>query len=214
MQSTTLARRAAAAAVTMMWLAFSTCLPAQEPARPDDPLRQQRLELLQSRINQFELQVAGDAEGKLTRGEQPILRFSNPVRDNLNDGVIYLFFDGIRPRAVVSIWADSPQANLDRGGLYREFVSLSGEPLECRRNGAVLWSPKTGGLVDQELKDAPAPASRPAQRLTQMRQLARRFEGANYKMDSPSVMRLLTLPLYRYQGVVNSFIDYSLFART
>ena len=213
MQSTmTLMRPAAAAGAAIAWLVLAANLPAQEPAASDDPLRQKRLELLQSRVNQFELQVAGDADRKLNRGEQPILRWSNPVRDNLNDGVIYLFFDGIRPRAVVSVWADSPQANLDRGNLYREFVSLSGEPLECEREDIVLWSPKTGGLVDQELKETPAPAGRPAQRLTQMRELARRFEGANYKMDSPSILRLLSQPLYRYQGEDERILDGALFA--
>ena len=202
----------AVAALLALCLACSTHLRGEEPAKPDDPVRAKRLELLSSRVQQFEIEVAGDAKRKLTPGKQPILRWSNPVRDNLNDGVIYLFFEGVRPRAVVTVWADGPKGNLASGNLWREFVSLSGEPLICRRDGTALWSPKTAGLVDQMLADAPAPAARPAQRLTQMRDLARRFEAVNYKMDVPNELRLLTQPLHRYAKEEGTTLDGALFA--
>lgn len=187
-------------------------LGAQEPPKADDPLRQKRLEFLKGRVGQFEIQVGEDGARKLKAGEEPILRWSNPVRDNSNDGVIYLFFERERPRAIVTVWADFPMAKLDRGNAYREFLSLSAEPLVCRRDGQSLWSPKSGALVEQAFKEAPVPAARPTQRLTQMRDLARRFEAANYKMGSPSELRLLTQPLYRYPGEAGSVLDGGLFA--
>ncbi len=211
MQSTT-THAAAFACLVSVALACPTLQRAEEPARPPDSLRQKRLELLSSRVSEFEIQAADDAERKLIPGEKPILRWSNPVRDTLNDGVIYLFFEDVRPRAVVTVWADSPNSDLASGKLWREFVSLCGEPLVCRRGGTVLWLPRTGGLVDQMLADAPPPAARQALRLTQMRELARRFEAANYKMDSPNELRLLTQPLHRYSGKTADVLDGALFA--
>jgi hypothetical protein len=211
MQST-LTRAVALLSLVAASLGCSSILRADDPARPDDPVRQKRLELFTSRVQQFEIEVAGDAKRKLMPGKQPILRWSNPVRDNLNDGVIFLFFEGERPRGVVTVWADSPQADLAHGKLWREFVSLSGEPLVCQREGAELWSPRTGGVVDQPFKDAPPPAAKPAQRLTQMRDLARRFVAANYKMDVRNELRLLTQPLYRYAKEDGDILDGALFA--
>ena len=209
---TQMARAVALAGLVVAIAIGHSRLGADEPTKPEDPLRQKRLEFLKDRAGQFEIRVSDDAARKLKAGEEPILRWSNPVRDNVNDGVIYLFFENERPRAIVTVWADFPMAKLDRGNVYREFLSLSAEPLVCRRDGKSLWSPKAGALVEQAFKEAPAPAARPAQRLTQMRDLARRFEAANYKMGVPSELRLLTQPLYRYPNDAGSVLDGGLFA--
>jgi len=204
-----------AVAFAALAVAIGAChrpLSADEPPKAEDPLRQKRLEFLKARVGQFEIRVSDDAARKLKAGEEPILRWSNPVRDNVNDGVIYLFLEKERPRAIVTVWADFPMAKLDRGNVYRELVSLSAEPLVCQRDGKTLWSPKSGALVEQAFKEAPPPAERPTQRLTQMRDLARRFEASNYKMGSPSELRLLTQPLYRYPAEAGGVLDGGLFA--
>jgi hypothetical protein len=109
-----------------------------------------------------------------------------------------LLFEGERPRALVSVWLRGREPSLTKGEIRRELISFSSERLICRREGKVIWSPKTGGLVDQTLANAPDPASRPFQRLAQMRELARRFRSASYKPDAPNELRLLSQPLYRY----------------
>ncbi|HZN36688.1 MAG TPA: hypothetical protein VFB80_22820 [Pirellulaceae bacterium] len=184
---------------------------AEDPVKPDE-VRQKRLELLLARVDEFQLEVAGQEGGQLKRGAQPILRWSNPVRDFLNDGVIFLFLERSRPRAIVTVWARSPEATLQSGELWREFVSLSAQPLACSRGGRVLWSPKTGGLVEQPVAGAPAPAGKPAQRLVQMREIARRFQATSYKMESPFELRLLTQPLYRYEDEAAGILDGALFS--
>jgi len=209
---TSFALGAAIALFAAALLTPSTYGRADEPTRSEDSVRQKRLKLLQSRVDQFQIETADQDRGELQRGKQPILRWSNPVRDFVNDGVTYLFFEGERPQAVVTVWARSPEANLESGEVLREFVSLSGKPLICRREDRELWSPKTGGLVEQTLADAPPPAARPAQRLAQMRDLARRFQATSYKMDSPNELRLLTQPLYRYQDEAVGILDGALFA--
>jgi hypothetical protein len=184
--------------------------------RPDgeagvEVTRQKRLEFLQSRVDQFEISLA-DNSRKLTRGKQTILRWSNPVREFVNDGVIYLFLDGQRPRAVISVWARSPEANLESGEIWREFVSLSGSALTCQREGGVLWTPLTRSDVNLAIEGAPSPAAKPVQRLAQMRELARRFQATSYKMGSPNELRLLSQPLYRYQDEAAGIVDGTLFA--
>jgi hypothetical protein len=74
-------------------------------------------------------------------------------------------------------------------------------------------------LIDQRLLDAPvpvagdSPASK-ARRLTQMRDLARRFSAAYYdsQTDAPTELRLLTTPLRRFAAEDSGVIDGGLFA--
>ena len=167
----------------------------------------------EARVDQFEIEVGNAAGRQLKRGAEPILRWSNPVREFINDGVSSCFPRASdRPRSSLC-GSRSPEANLESGKSGAEFVSLSGEPLDCRREERVLWSPKTGGLVNQPLAEqAPSPADRPGSRLTQMRSLARRFQATNFKMDSPSELRLLTQPLHRYEDQAAGVLEGALFA--
>jgi hypothetical protein len=187
---------------------------ADETDEADVLLRQKRLEFLLEQTDKLQLDVADDASRRLKRGDQPILRWSNPVRDFVNDGVTFLFFEGERPRALASVWVRGREASLTKGEIWRELISFSSEPLSCRRDGEVLWSPKTGGLVDQMLADAPRPASRRSQRLVQMRELAHRFRAASYKPDAPNELRLLNQPLYRYPHETADTLDGGLFGFT
>ncbi|HVX15360.1 MAG TPA: hypothetical protein VHC22_29495 [Pirellulales bacterium] len=181
-----------------------------EPDGADAARRQQRLEFLIAETDKFQIRTNNDE--LLKRGQQPILRWSNPVRDFVNDGITFLFFDGRRPRAIVTVWVRGRDPKLESGEQCHEFISLSPEPLSCRRDDLLLWSPKTGGVVDQTLADAPPPAARPAQRLAQMRELAKRFRAATYKTESANELRLLNQPLYRYPEQTAAVLDGGLFA--
>lgn len=205
-------RVAASALFTAMLLQAGVNSPGDEPAPADVSSREKRLEFLRSQTDRFQLAMAGQSQRVLQRGKQPILRWSNPVREYVNDGVTYLFFEGERPRAIVTVWVRSRESNLESGELWREFVSLSGEPLSCRRDGAVIWSPKSAETFDQIVPEAPPAAPRSSQRLVQMRELARRFHAATYKTDSANELRLLTQPLYRYPNETAEVLDGALFA--
>jgi hypothetical protein len=187
---------------------------ADDTEEADVLLRQKRLEFLLEQTDKLQLDVADNGTRRLKRGDQPILRWSNPVRDFVNDGVTFLFFEGERPRALASIWVRGREARLTKGEIWRELISFSSEPLTCRRDGAVIWSPKTGGLVDQVLSGAPRPSPRRTQRLVQMRELAHRFRAASYKPDAPNELRLLNQPLYRYPRETTDVLDGGLFGFT
>jgi hypothetical protein len=199
--------------LTIAWL--SVALPnsfADEPARGKDAVRQMRLEMLQSFLHEFEMEIAGKEPKVLRPSDQPILRWSNPVREYVNDGVTYLFLDGKRPRAVATVRATSTESSLESGQLWHEFVSLSDRPLSCSRDERVVWSPKAAVVANKLLVDAAHPEAGPARRLTQMRRLARSFEAIYYKMDTPYSLRLLAQPLYRYEDESARVLDGALFA--
>lgn len=179
----------------------------------EDPnsLRSRRETLLEAQSAEFDvrLEMSGTA---LKRSEKPILRWSNPVRDFVNDGLTFVWLEGKRPLAVISCWARSTKTDLREGELCREFVSLSNYPLLLNRGEQTLWSPKTGGVVDQRLSGAAAPLSTATRRLAQMREIARRFRASSYKKEAANELRLMPQPLYRYEEKAAGVVDGALFA--
>jgi hypothetical protein len=181
-----------------------------EPVQ-DNPLRQQRMELLESRTEKLDLRFDEKDARPLMGGKAPILRWSNPVRQFVNDGITCLWLEGNRPVAVITCWARSTEEDLRKGELLHEFVSLSAKPLIMRRGTQVIWSPRAS-VADQPLVSAPTPRTARTRRLTQMRELARRFQATSYKMESPYELRLMPQPLYRYEDQEAGILDGGLFS--
>jgi hypothetical protein len=141
---------------------------------------------------------------------EPVLRYSNAERDiGSLDGAAFLWLDGTRPIAAVSY-----SIRRLRSEAYRECTSFADSPLVCRHGEKDIWSPKTGGLLTQKLAGAPAPAAGKVQRLTQMREQARRFSAdtINPRTEDTTQLRLLTQPLYRFADEAAEVIDGGLFA--
>ena len=141
---------------------------------------------------------------------EPVLRYSNAERDiGSLDGAAFLWLDGSRPIAAVSY-----SIRRLRSEAYRECTSFSDSPLVCRKGEQEVWSPKTGGLLAQKLPGAAPPAAGKVQRLTQMRELARRFSADTFNPRTEEVtqLRLLTQPLYRFADEKAEVLDGGLFA--
>lgn len=187
---------------------------AAQPSAPAAELppgdRDARLEFLRQRAAQFAISRPDGHAAPLTRLEEPLLRYSNPVRAiDLSDGALFLWHDGVRPAAILSLSIRS------QGSVYRELSVLCDQPLECARDGAVLWSPAAGGFVWHSLTGAPAPAGSATRRLTQLRGLARRFTGAYFKpqTDEPFELRVMPQPIHRYGGdAAGAAVDGAIFA--
>ena len=178
----------------------------------EEALRRQRYAFLEARTAEFELQTEKADSKLLERGKSPILRWSNPVREFVNDGLTYLWLDDNRPLAIGSCWCRSTEADLRTGELKYEFSTLTDERMSLRRGDNVIWTPKPEGVVNKPLAEAQAPQDTAARRLTQMRQLARRFQASSFKMNSPHELRLMPQPLYRYDDKANDVLDGALFA--
>lgn len=96
-----------------------------------------------------------------------------------------------------------------------EFHSLSSAPIVGERDGQTSWAPGRPGVEWAILPDAPAPAATPAKRLQQMRGLVKDFSARH--VDEKGVdrdLRLLTHPVYRYQGTEDEAVDGALFTFT
>jgi hypothetical protein len=189
----------------------ATCR-ADEPVQPDGTAQQERLDFLRTKLSEFEFHEADGNQRPLTCRKQPILHWSNPVRDYVDDGYAFVYVEGQRPRAVVNVWLQSDDPTLKTGEFWREFILLRGKPLHCRRGERLLWSPKAAPLEDQALEDAEAPAASRTLRLVQMRRLANRFHARIYKDESPNELRIMRQPLYRYQDQDAGILDGALFA--
>jgi hypothetical protein len=175
---------------------------------PED--RKEQLRFFKEQVGELTL-LKGDAAGEpFPLAPEPVLRYSNAERDiGSLDGAAFLWLSGARPIAAVSY-----SIRRLRNEAYRECTSFSGSPLVCRKGEQPVWAPKTGGLLAQKLVDAPAPAAGKVQRLTQMRELARRFaaDTFNPRTDDTTQLRLLTQPLYRFADEKLEVIDGGLFA--
>ena len=177
------------------------------PAQSD---RQEQLKFLKAMATELSLLHQADNAKPQPLLPDPVLRYSNQEREiGSLDGTTFLWLEGNRPLAAVST-----SVRALNNITYRECTSFSNTPLVCRKQEAVIWAPKTGGLLAQPLPDAPAPAGSKPQRLTQLRALARRFTASCYhpRSDAPTELRLLTQPLYRYADEQAGILDGALFA--
>lgn len=191
-----------AALICLLTLASSF---AEEPSSDVEKGRRERLEMMKGVIDEVSLETSSEPPKKLTRSENPVLRYTNPVTSAFSEGALFLWLDGKRPLAAVS-----PSLR-DNGTIWWELTSLSDAPLRLTRDGAVVWQPKSCSRKAELLKDAPAPAESAAARLTQFRALARKFHVLEERHGGRQEGRLLTQPLYRWSDDKAGVIDGALF---
>jgi len=152
---------------------------------------------------QYQL-FAGPDRRPLAMDEEPALRWPNPTRET-RDGATFLWTLEGRPAAIACIW---------KHGVHSfAFQSLSDGPLVAEHGGSILWQPANSGMTFQPFAAAPEPASTPAKRLLQMKDLARRFHCRLVLNDGKKEeLRLLPKPLYRYAPTRDDLLDGALFA--
>lgn len=167
-----------------------------------------RMQYFREQATRHVIFPANEIEKPLKLVSEPVLRYSSPSGPT-SDAAIFVWLAGDRPEVVGSFSIRRPENDV-----VRECASFSTGPLECRVDGRQVWSPKGGSSVAQKLTDAPLPAESKAQRLTQMRNLARRFSGRRYNWRETDVLelRLLTTPLYRFQATDLGVIDGAIFS--
>jgi hypothetical protein len=97
--------------------------------------------------------------------------------------------------------------------MAHEFHSLAEEPLAAKFHGKQVWKAKEAGLRFAAVPKAPAPAATEAQRLLQMKQLAKEFAGSKKTAAGTEVeLRLLPQPVYRYAAPKQGVVQGALFA--
>ncbi|HJT31208.1 MAG TPA: hypothetical protein VJ783_04100 [Pirellulales bacterium] len=142
--------------------------------------------------------------------DNPLLRFNDTARLDL-DGTVWAWGEG-RPAAIMELY---PKADPPDRWVY-VFTSTSPEPLDANIVAGAQrwnWSPGSPGFHAQPFPDAPPPADRPALRLRQMKELARRLTAHEFwdPDNSRFELRLLAQPVHRYQDPEAGITDAAIF---
>jgi hypothetical protein len=186
----------------------------------DEPQAKQRLEFMQAAVESLEPE-SSEVKSKtaLAVASQPLLRYSDPTRGGsktaattvLQDAGVWRLGTEGRPTALVTV-------EIYRGPdgsrvLAFEFLSLTEAKFSLKHKTEKIRWDATGSALDlKELPDAPRPAATAAERLVQMRQLARRF-AATERLNKESIeCRLLAQPIERYQSAPEKIVDGAIFA--
>src|SRR5205823_10260713 len=149
--------------------------PADAPANPENI--RAALKLTLAAAAEYEFRV-GDAEKPLDLLREPILKWSNPSQGEVHGNVFVWTRDG-RPLVVGSLFKwFRPHTHMSH-----EFHSLAEAPVSGKFHGNPVWKAGQPGVRFEDLPGAPAPAATDAQRLLQMKQLARDFSGVKKERD-------------------------------
>jgi hypothetical protein len=165
-------------------------------------------------MGEFEVHLGDMDVELLTRARDPILHWSWP-RNNFTDGQTYVWPATGRPVVIGGAFL------LPREGVaYYEFTSLAPQAVVCRRGGEPVWTPPANELKWHPLDGVPEPSDAPRRRLSQMRSLAKRFEGVarmgppRYPPGSRWELRLLPSPIHRYADPPAGIVDGAVFVLT
>jgi hypothetical protein len=194
--------------------------PADDGASATASAREKRERLLEF----YTSEAAGytfhrDAEHheKLALRRKPVFVWNNVVRNNGQDGAVFVWTYGGRAE-VIGTFFSLPENGLSalapNRDLCHEFHSLSLSVLAVSRSPrANQWTPKAPGITLTPIPGAPPPARSASLRLTQMRALARDFTAKTQDSeDRHWDLRLLPQPLYRYESTDPGVLDGADFA--
>jgi len=182
------------------------------PDNPSETLAKKMLPVYVQEASEYSIAVDRDPKKALEFKKEPVFEWSNPVREGLQQGVVFLWVHEGRPAVIASIFSQ-PHDKPSGRQLSHELHALDTEKLLVTRPKDVLnqWKPETG-LLRKELEEAPAPAGTPGGRLLQMRRLAQEFTGHSLDQERKRWdLRLLPAPLYRYPAAKTGVIDGAIF---
>lgn len=148
-------------------------------------------------------------EQKLQLQKQPVMTWTNAEKYM---GAVFVWTYGGRPEVIGCI--GSHQNRPGSSNVFHEFHSLSRQPLEPVQfgRGKKRWAPSRPGIELAAVEGAPAPADSDRLRLTQMRNIAREFNGWMKDHDDVTELRLLPQPIIRYKAPERGVIDGAIFA--
>ena len=182
-------------------------------AEPDEGLAKKMLPIYAREAADYSIAVESEPKKALELKKEPVFEWSNPVREGVQQGVVFVWLRDGRPAALGCFFSE-PEGRHKGRKVMHEFHALDTEKLIVTRPKGALneWKPEAG-LARTELTDAPVPADTAAARLLQLRKLAQEFTGHEIDGDKKRLdLRLLPTPLYRYPTAKTGVIDGALFA--
>ena len=178
--------------------------------RAPNELSREEMQFLRETVTGLKLYQLPNRESPLTVTANPVLGPYNNTTGPSRFGATFLWLSGERPVGAVSLSIRRSPAN----SAFCECSSFWPRPLECEYKGATIWIPEHGGVLQQRLSDAPAPAESKPRRLVQMRELARRFSVTTYRLEPEEAthLRLLATPIHRFAAEADGILDGAVFA--
>jgi hypothetical protein len=184
------------------------------PAIAQEPLSQeisasQRLEIMQRVIEGFQFgsqKIQNPSQLKF--GSTPLLRYSDQTR-NLLDASVWRLGERGRPMALVTVELTRKNSG---PSLSCEVTSLSTSPFNFEAAGHKTWELTGTDLAMKRLSAAQSPGPTERARLTQMRELARRFAVHETIAENKIECRLMPQPIDRYADAESEILDGAAFA--
>lgn len=174
-----------------------------------DAIRKRWEKLYQDRAESLSVSFVNAAQRTVRMVPQPVLSYSNPVRNVQGHGSVFLWTESGRPVLVAAYWSVSEPNQPGVRRLSREWHSLTSDNLTVKRDSQTMWTSSEPGIEWKPLKNTPGPVGSRALRLTQMRKIARRLHAEIE--TSESELRLMPQPIYRYPENT-SVVDGAVFA--
>lgn len=167
-------------------------------------------EFLQGLVNEMRVDVpeSQSADDWQVR-RAPLFKYSDPARGYLAAGVWRIGAPG-RPKGVVSLeyWPRMDDNSPGQPYLSYEFIVVAGRPFELiSTKDQLTWRGSGPAVEFRDVPDGPAPAESPRQRLTQMRNILRRFAVKEVYRGDPNALRLLSQPIDRYEDPGEGILD-------
>ncbi len=152
---------------------------------------------------------------RLELRQKPVYVWTNPLRAGGQDGAVFVWT--CRGRAeLLGTFFSYPATG--KRGIQHELHSLAPTVLDVSRqippeSKGNTWTPKVPGITLAPIPEAAAPVPKPAQRLAQMRELAREFSGTTEDQSKNRWdLRMLPQPLFRYESTDPDVLDGAVFA--
>ena len=157
-------------------------------------------------ISLYKIAIDGKSKPPVLK-EEPLINWQNPERQ-AEQGSFYIWLDEGRPAVVVSIFS-----YVYNEVTYRrhELISFCDKPMKASFDGDIVWKPIAAATTGTVVEDVGEPAAAAPRRLTQMRTIARELNG-RLMLQPPTVLKLMTTPLLRYESEANGVIDGAIFS--
>jgi hypothetical protein len=185
-----------------------------EDSTPKDEHSKARRDLMVQALQKYSVILDGNADQPATLESSTLLRYSNPLGD-VADGVlsVYSTGPGERPAALANMYVHGALLN---GLAMHCFADIHQGKVEVIRAERSVWSPGTRYSKFSTLPDGPDPSDNPALRLSQIKNMAARFEIIDGFREpnsepSPHVLRMMSRPTHRYGKPDGEIIDGALF---
>jgi len=145
---------------------------------------------------EYKVVAHSEPETVLSLKDEPALRWTNPVR-NTGGALVFVWTANGRPETVACFYRTRWEGRFVEA---HEFLSLSRAGLTGTRKGRTVWSPRGAGVDPKPIPGAPKPGATPAERLRQMRALAREFRADIDAEKGPTELRMLPQPVFRFES--------------